>query len=1056
MYASLKIRRFIALALFLLLAPAPGFSQSAKDQAAEIVSLVRAGKIDEALKLGLEIVARLEAIPGVERSQLASTLEGVADLHETFGRYREAERLYLRLVAIREAAGEDADYATALNGLGLLYQSQGRMTDAEHLYRKSLRVRESVLPGNHPDVAQSFNNLALVYWSLGRFAEAEANYDRCLAIVEKSLGPEHRFVGTTLNNIGTLYRDQGRTAEAEKTIKRALEVREKALGLDHPEVAQTLNNLASLYMDLRRFKEARDLHARALSIRERALPAQHTDIAQSLQNLAAVSEALGRANEAEPLYQRSLAIVEASLGADHPAAGTVLNNLAEHYREQGRFSDAEPLYKRALAIREAAIGPHHPDFGASLVNMATLYFAQRRFKEAQALYDRSLAIFETALDHSHAYRGTVLNNLARLSLVQEDFIGAAVYWRASAATAVRRTQLGMTGRDEGSGKRETFLAKRQFEGLIKTSYQLARSGKGNAEQLASEMFEAAQAAQASDAADAIAQMAARFARGAPELAAIVRERQDLVAEWRDKDQRLLAAKSLKAERRSAATEKALADRKAEIDARLAVIDAALARIFPDYAAMASAKSISVAEVQASLRADEALVLFLDTDQDFRPLPEETFIWVVKQKSVRWLRSSLGTSVLKREVAALRCGLDITAWHGEGGMTCADLLNVQADRLPQAGDMLPFDLNRAHSLFAELLGEVAAQLEGMQLLLVPSGPLTTLPFHVLLTEPPKPQSTFQAAAWLAKRNAITVLPSAAALTSLRRDARASLAARPMIGFANPLLDGDQADLVHGAHFKAMAARARERNACTAEVSQQSASMRRVLRSSRAPSVSGLADLTQLKRQLPLPETADEVCAVARQIGADVSEMRIGAAATESAVKSLSSSGALAQYRVIHFATHGFLAGQLSGTQEPGLMLTPPLSATQEDDGFLSASEIGALKLDAEWVILSACNTAAGAGEASEALSGVAQAFFYAGARSLLVSHWEVDSDAAVKLVTAAISELARLPEIGRAEAFRRAMNALMSDATRPNSWVPPSHPSVWAPFVVVGEGGREVR
>src|SRR5262249_39462072 len=123
------------------------------------------------------------------------------------------------------------------------------------------------------------------------------------------------------------------------------------------------------------------------------------------------------------------------------------------------------------------------------------------------------------------------------------------------------------------------------------------------------------------------------------------------------------------------------------------------------------------------------------------------------------------------------------------------------------------------------------------------------------------------------------------------------------------------------------------------------------------------------------------------------------------------------------------------------------ATVEDDGYLSASEIAALKLDADWVILSACNTAAGATTSAEALSGLARAFIYAQARALLVSHWEVYSDATVKLITTAIREMARDPKVGRAEAMRRSMVALIDRGKREEA-----HPAYWAPFVVVGEGG----
>ena len=169
--------------------------------------------------------------------------------------------------------------------------------------------------------------------------------------------------------------------------------------------------------------------------------------------------------------------------------------------------------------------------------------------------------------------------------------------------------------------------------------------------------------------------------------------------------------------------------------------------------------------------------------------------------------------------------------------------------------------------------------------------------------------------------------------------------------------------------------------------------------------------------------------------------------------MSEKGRLADYAILHFATHGALTGQVQGSAEPGLILTPPAKGTSDaaalerDDGFLTASEIATLKIDADWVILSACNTAGASGETAEPLSGMARAFFYAGARALLVSHWEVGSDAAVKLTTKAFAELKSNPTIGRAEAFRRSMRDLIANGT-----LAEAHPSQWAPFVVVGEGG----
>ena len=175
--------------------------------------------------------------------------------------------------------------------------------------------------------------------------------------------------------------------------------------------------------------------------------------------------------------------------------------------------------------------------------------------------------------------------------------------------------------------------------------------------------------------------------------------------------------------------------------------------------------------------------------------------------------------------------------------------------------------------------------------------------------------------------------------------------------------------------------------------------------------------------------------------------LGKDMTEAAVKA----APLSRYRIVHFATHGLLAGEtaqlITARAEPALVLSPPDQPTEEDDGLLTASEVAGLKLDADWVVLSACNTAGGDERSAEALSGLARAFFYAGARALLVSHWPVNSYAATMLTSRTFAEMRKSPTIGRAEGFRRAMLGLMSDDKRP--WA--AHPSMWAPFVVVGAG-----
>jgi CHAT domain-containing protein len=324
-------------------------------------------------------------------------------------------------------------------------------------------------------------------------------------------------------------------------------------------------------------------------------------------------------------------------------------------------------------------------------------------------------------------------------------------------------------------------------------------------------------------------------------------------------------------------------------------------------------------------------------------------------------------------------------------------------------------------------------------------MTTAP----ATLTPRPRATAGHRAWsFAKRHALTVLPSVASLRALRQFAKSSKATQPYIGFGNPLLDGDQRHPQYGGYFKQQAALARVHQSCEG-VGDKSVALHRLRRSVEPVSMrGGLADLSQLTAQAPLPETTRELCDVAAVLRADHKDVRLGARATERDIKSLSASGALADYQVVHFATHGTLAGQLSRTAESGLILTPPNEQTEEDDGYLSASEIAALKLDADWVILSACNTAAGQAQNAEALSGLARAFIYAQARALLVSHWAVDSDATVKLITSAMREIARDRSAGRAEVLRRSMLAMI-DKGDPHE----SHPAFWSPFIVVGEGAR---
>jgi CHAT domain-containing protein len=181
------------------------------------------------------------------------------------------------------------------------------------------------------------------------------------------------------------------------------------------------------------------------------------------------------------------------------------------------------------------------------------------------------------------------------------------------------------------------------------------------------------------------------------------------------------------------------------------------------------------------------------------------------------------------------------------------------------------------------------------------------------------------------------------------------------------------------------------------------------------------------------------------GVYCADVHLGDAATVTAVKQ----ARLDQYRIIYFATHALVAGEVEKyakiKAEPALALSLPDQPTELDDGLLTASEVAQFKLDADMVVLSACNTASGDKPGAEALSGLARAFFYAGARSLIVSHWPVESDSTVKLMTTTFSAMAKDPKLTPSQALTKSMLAMIDDPNNPEA----ANPALWGPFVVVG-------
>ena len=907
-----------------------------------------------------------------------------------------------KALAARQPAGK-ADQADELRRLLLtaqlatLYAQAGRLEDSVPLQERVLVRFEAMLGPESPHIVPTLEAVASAYGLAGRYAEAERLRMRAIAINERTHGPDSLAVATSLQGIAQLLRLQDRHDDALAFATRALSIAERTPPDDARQRAVFLSQVGDIHMSARRYEAALPYVARALAIIDRSGgDAFVTSLLriQYLQSLGLIQLHLGRAAEGQPYIDRAIAVSTESYGPDHAVTALMLTTMATQLVEQDRPDEAERLFHRALSIVERNQG------------------------------------LRVLLADAHV-------GLGLIAVKRKDWRTAhAMLGRARQLTA-ERDRMATAGVRALSGQRARPRSDILLLDAV-AAYRIAEENGPDAAGMRDVAFKLAQQAERSASGGAIAQTAAR----AGPLGALVRERQDLAQEWQQLDRQLEQSLVAPAAQRNAGAEESTRQRMAAISARLAVLDVDIARGHPEHAKLADPPPLSIAEVQRLLRPGEVMVLVAER-------PAQSLVWAIGHETVDWRLVPVGSDDIGREVRALRCGLDVTAWQPDAGRACRETVGAP----PGAGGMLPFDLGRAHALHATLLGPFMETMRNASLLVVANGALSSLPLHVLVTEAPAtglpPDAAgYARAAWLAARNPVSRLPSVASLAVLRSTTRASRSSAPFLGFANPLLDGPDAAAA------AAARTARALTTCAAATASATSATRSPTKGSAASATKpGAAVAEAIRAQMPLPETAIEVCEVARELGAGEADVRLAGRASEREIKQLSASGALSRYRILHFATHGVLAGQLASMREPGLVLTPPEHATAEDDGYLSASEIAALRLDADWVILSACNTAAGAGQGqgAEALSGLARAFFYAGARSVLASHWEVDSAAAVSLVTSAVRALAREPSLGRAEVMRRAMLAVMADRSRPAGWPPAAHPSVWAPFVVVGDG-----
>jgi CHAT domain-containing protein len=786
---------------------------------------------------------------------------------------------------------------------------------------------------------------------------------------------------------------------------------------------------------------------------------RHADWALALEGRTKVKQ--GRVGEGEADVRRALLSRLSKSGKFHADTAGILAVLVYVIQEQGRYQEAEQLQRQVISIYQGlGYGTDSTQMVNSQLFLAQILNLKGQYDAASKLYDQ-VDVWTAKWEPSR--REAVSGGLARVAsmlaqgnndnaveIAQRTYererqrsgdkslntalsrgfhaIALAKKGNASEALQAFKASLPVLLSVSGAGDDDSGTTAAAREGRIRFVIEgylrlLSRNPTIVPANVLEETFGLADVLRGQSVQRALQASSVRSAAKDPLLAQLVRDSQDT-------DKKIGAAvgalNNLLTLPASERDEKAVAATEAEI-ARLQAVRAQslkdVAKKFPSYGDLVNPPLPTPADLQKQLTDDEALISFYFGRFD-------SYVWVLRKDGpVRFARIDIKLGDINARVNKLREALEPNA--------------------AMISDIPPFDLDLAHELYALLLKPAEADWKpAKNLIVVTNGALGLLPLSLLASEPAKIDpnddplfSSYRKVPWLARTHAVTLVPSISAMITLRKLPLGTASRQQLIGFGDPLFSKEQAD-----------------QAAKDDEPMQVASTDNItrglpLKRRSTPKIDGV-DSVQLAQLPRLPDTAEELKSIALALQADPAKvLNLGKDANEKNVKTIN----LSKFKIIAFATHGLVPGELDGLTQPALALTAPEVADTDGDGLLTMEEILALKLDADWVVLSACNTGAGAVAGAEAASGLGRAFFYAGTRALLLTNWSVHSQSARELITDLFKRQADDPTLSRGEALRQAMMALAdgpgfvgADGKTEFTY---AHPLFWAPYSVIGDGGR---
>jgi CHAT domain-containing protein len=828
---------------------------------------------------------------------------------------------------------------------------------------------------------------------------------------KKSYGASDLAEYYRLMTLGQYYNGVKDFAAAENRYREALTFHRTIVGEGDPESMDPLMHIALELSNQERFDEADVLFKQV----EAFLPGA-SDQADRARYLS--YQALHLANQRYFEDARKLAA----------EATKLRKNLLSKWDFQGRHSDLQsnPMGVVALPPDTADVVQSRYIEAAMLRRLGKEDEAEQVYREAKStlraakrappLWTPQLEALGARIADSNKIREERLGESIDLWKVYApgerpgalDYIEAGANYRAQGrlddALIAFKTGIDLV-RGQGSFRFEQLLP------YFRTVLELAESRPARRDELYKQMFEAGQLVRGSRTRQDIARAAVRLGAQNSEAQKLIRELQDAENDSYIQRRRLAAekiwdrGKVVQQYQERLAEELAIGQRTK--DARNQVHDA-----FPHYNQLIDAV-VDADEVLKALKPGEALVQVLLGST-------ESLLFLVRDGTIRAYR------------------LQITE----------EEVNSTVDVIIQKGLMRPttsFDVAAAYRLYQRLFSSVSNEIKNAKhLITVPTGALLSLPYGLLVTEEPsltaqqdaparekettqrgleivgkdgKSQglSNYANVAWLAKLGAISLAPSVRSFIDLRRVDR-SRATKAFVGFGDPIPFTDNS--IKKLNLP---------ENCLKHVANYQAS---------------------IKNLRELPNTKKELSGISGMFPADSTVLVLSKEFTEQKVKTYP----LQDYRILYFATHGLLPGEFQCQPEPSLVASPSDSTREGDEGLIDASEILHFKLDADLVVLSACNTGGPGAEKEirgENLSGLARAFFFAGARSLLASHWYLpDKETAGLMIDTFKGLYNQNDPKGLAIALNLAQRELMKDGST-------SHPFYWAGLSLVGDGARIV-